>query len=69
MNNGIIIITGILALFCFGTFSLIMDFVYNKITNEVYVSTKKSNKIEPVYDNEDLTIKEDTTESNIFSEE
>lgn len=69
MNNGIMILSGIGLLFFTGTACLILDCIYNKTEDVVYV--RKTNKTKApmvLEDDDDLVINDDVTQSNIFQE-
>jgi len=68
MNNGIIILSGIITLFVIGTLCLILDTIYNKSNDVVYVKRGTRPKKSALLDDEDLTINDDVTQSNIFQE-
>jgi hypothetical protein len=69
MNDGIMILSGIGFLFVLGTTCLILDMIYNKATEVVYVKkTIKTKTSIPLEDDDDLVINDDVTQSNIFQE-
>ena len=63
------ILSGIGFLFVLGTICLILDMIYNKATEVVYVK-KTINPKTPVYleENDDLVINDDVSQYNFFQE-
>jgi|694.fasta_scaffold67566_8 hypothetical protein len=67
MNHGILILSGIIFVFLFGTLCLILDSIYNKDGEAVYI--KKENKTKPIEtfeDNDVILNYDDGVDSNIF---
>jgi uncharacterized membrane protein (UPF0127 family) len=69
MNDGIMILFGIGFLFVLGTTCLILDMIYNKDSEVVYVkkATKPKTQVH-LEDDDDLVINDDVSQSNFFQE-
>ena len=68
MNNAMFILAVISMLFFTGTTCLILDMVYSKKVDVVYVKRETESKKSSLLDDEDLIINDDVTKSNIFKE-